>query len=539
MKKNIFIGGAWPYGNYNLHIGHIAALLPGDVIARYYRANGDNVIYVSGTDSHGTPITERAKKEGKTPQEIAEYYHEQDVNTFNNYNFSYDLYTSTMTKDHEEKVQKYFKELYDNGYLVEKEEEQDYCETCKEFLSDREIIGECPHCGGESTGDQCEVCHSSLNSSEVLNKHCKTCGNPTTLKKNKHLYFTLPKFTDQIQKLLDDNKENWRKNAVGETQKFIDMGLIDRTATRQLEWGIPVPINGYEDKRIYVWIEAVCGYLTAGSKVAEERGIDFDEFLGRDNPNTRSYYVHGKDNIPFHTVIYPAILCGLKSHNFQLPTHIISSEYVNLNDEKMSKSKGNLLTGDELATMYDVDTIRYFIIANSPEQKDINFTINDLEQTHNKFLVGVLGNFINRNLSFINKKNDGIIKEGHIDEEIKELTHKTYKEVGELLEKGELRGAIATVMEYVTKGNKYYDEKTPWILVKEDIDKFNDVTYTCTYMIANIKNLLSPFIPTTAEKIKNMLDLDEIKWSEEEIKGDIKIQNADLLFQRIDNKEKI
>ena len=536
MKKNIFIGGAWPYGNYNLHIGHIAALLPGDVIARYYRANGDNVIYVSGTDSHGTPITERAKKEGKTPKEIAEYYHNQDVNTFNNYRFSYDLYTSTMTEDHEKKVQNYFKELYDNGYLYEKEEEQDYCEHCKEFLSDREIVGECPHCGGESTGDQCEVCLSSLNSSEVLNKHCKTCGNPTTLKMNKHLYFKLPAFTEQIQKLLDDNKDNWRKNAVGETQKFIDMGLIDRTATRQLEWGIPVPVEGYEDKRIYVWIEAVCGYLTAGSKVAEERGIDFDEFLGRDNPNTRSYYVHGKDNIPFHTVIYPALLCGLTSHNYQLPTHIISSNYVNLNDEKMSKSKGNLLTGDELLDMYDVDTIRYFIIANSPEQKDINFTINDLEQTHNKFLVGVLGNFINRNLSFINKKNNGLIVEGKIDEDIKELTKKTYKEAGEQLEKGELRSAISTVMDYVISGNKYYDENTPWILVKEDIEKFNDVTYTCTYMIANIKNLLSPFLPDTSEKIKNMLDLDEIKWEEEVPSGDIKIKSVDLLFQRIDHK---
>ncbi len=219
-KRDILIGGAWPYANYYLHIGHFAALLPGDVLAKYFRGKGDNVMYVSGSDCHGTPITERAKKENKTPKEIAEYYHNEFVKSFTNAGFEYDLYSATMYDHHKEFVMDFFKKMMDNGYIYEKEELQDYCENCKTFLSDREIIGTCPRCGGESTGDQCDVCGSSLNSTEVLNKHCKACGNETTLKKNKHLYFKLPAFQKELQKLIDDNKNRWRKNAVGEAQNL-------------------------------------------------------------------------------------------------------------------------------------------------------------------------------------------------------------------------------------------------------------------------------------------------------------------------------
>lgn len=538
MKKNIFIGGAWPYANYQLHIGHIAALLPGDVIARYYRGHGDEVIYVSGTDTHGTPITERAKKEGKTPKEIAEFYHEKDVNTFSKYNFTYDLYTSTMTEEHSKMVQDYFMDLVHNGYIYEKEELQDFCDFCDTYLSDREIVGKCPHCGGESTGDQCEVCLTALNSNEVLDKHCKTCGSPTVQKPNKHLYFKLSEFSEKIAELIKNNSSLWRNNAVGETKKFIDMGLKDRCTTRQLDWGIDVPIEGYEDKKIYVWIEAVLGYLTAGRQVAEKLGINFEEFLSKDNDLLESYYIHGKDNIPFHTVIYPALLEGI-GHNYQLPKHIVSSNYVNLNDQKISKSKGNVVTADELVQKYEVDTVRYYLIANGPEQRDVSFSSEDLEQTHNKFLVGILSNFVNRNISFISKKFDGIIKAGNIDPNIKELTEKVYQLVGDLIEKGELKAALGFVMDYISSGNRYYDGKQPWILVKNDINEFNDVTYTCAYMIANISNLISPFMPETSQKIKTMLSLPEFKWESIEISGDYKIENKDMLFSRIEGQNNL
>ena len=536
MKRDILIGGAWPYANYYLHVGHLAALLPGDVIAKYYRMCGDNVIYVSGSDCHGTPITERAKKEGTTPKAIATFYHEEFVKTFNNIGFNYDLYTATMTDYHKKYVQNAFLQMINNGYIYEKEIEQDYCDTCNKFVSDREIVGTCPNCGGESTGDQCDNCLASLDPSQVLNKHCKTCGSSLTTKINKHLYFKLPEFKEELQKLLDKNKDKWRKNAIGETQKYID-SLVERATTRELDWGVEVPVKGYENKRIYVWIEAVLGYLSTADKVLRERGQNPDEVLSDNNQNLRVYMVHGKDNIPFHTTIFPALELAI-GDNYRLPDYIISSAYVNLNNEKMSKSKGNLISVNELLELFNKDTLRFYFIFNGPEVKDISCSIEEMITVHNKFLVGTLGNFINRNFSFINKKFEGIITEGKVDSKIKETTLNTYKEVGELIEKGELKSALSKIMDYISLGNKYYDENTPWIKVKENIAEFNDITYTCTYMIVNIANLIRPFLSETSDKILNMLDISkESNWQEKELTGNIKIVNNELLFNRIDDEE--
>lgn len=532
MKRNILIGGAWPYANNSLHIGHLAALLPGDVLARYFRGCGDEVIYVSGSDSHGTPITQRAKQEGVNPQDIASKYHEEFSKNFKDLDFSYDLYTATFTSYHKEKVKEYFKKIYDNGYLFEQEEDQDYCLNCQTFLSDREIIGVCPHCGGEAKGDQCEDCLTSLETCEIKDKHCKNCGSETVLRKNKHLYFKLPSFADKLSEFVDTNSSNWRKNAINESKKYLAQGLPDRAATRQLTWGVEVPIEGYEDKRIYVWIEAVLGYLTACQKVCEERNIDFSTFIKKSD-HFKSYYVHGKDNIPFHTIIFPALLMAIDPE-IGLPDEIISSEYMNMNDEKMSKSKGNMITIQDLLDEFSKDSIRYYMLANGPEKKDANFNKDDFIQTHNKFLVGVLGNFVNRNLSFVCKKLDSIVKEGTIDPEIQKVTKDLYQEMGFLIEKGELKAALEKGMEYVILGNKYYDEQTPWIKVKEDINAFYDVTYTCVYMMANIANLLYPFIPSTCLKIKQMLSLKPYKWEEEILKGNIKIEDLQILFTRLE-----
>ena len=517
-KRDIFIGGAWPYANYFLHVGHLAALLPGDLLAKYYRGKGDNVIYVSGSDCHGTPITERAKKEGIEPYQIAEYYHTEFAKTFDRLGFEYDEYSTTMSEHHKEYVKEKFKKMIENGYIYEKEVEQDYCDECKTFLSDREIEGICPHCGGKSTGDQCDKCGASLDSTEVLDKHCKKCHSKTILKNNKHLYF-------KLQELINKNKLTWRKNALGEAQKYIDMGLVDRAATRQLDWGVEVPVEGYEDKRIYVWIEAVLGYLSVGEEVAKSRGIDFDKFLSDDNANLKTYYVHGKDNIPFHTTIYPALLLSLKE-NYRLPDYIVSSAYVNLNNEKMSKSKGNLITANELLDMFESDTLRFYFSFKGPETNDMNCSIDDIIQTHNKFLVGMLGNFVNRNLSFIKKKFDGNITEGTIDEKIKEATNKTYHLAGEYFEKGEIKNAVTSIMEYVNLANKYYDSREPWKQVKENISDFNDTTYTCLYMIANLSNLIEPVLPNASTKIKRMLNLNPYKWEEEMISGDYKLTDV-------------
>lgn len=536
-KRDIFIGGAWPYANYYLHVGHLAALLPGDILAKYFRGKGDNVIYVSGSDCHGTPITERAKKENVSPKEIATHYHNEFLKTFSNLGFEYDKYSSTMSEYHIKFVEEQFKRMFDNGFIYEKDEFQDFCVQCNAFLSDREIIGECPHCHGKSTGDQCEVCGDSLDSSEVLDKQCKKCGAQTITKLNKHLYFKLSAFEQDLQKLINDNKMRWRKNALGEAQKYIYMGLIDRAATRQLEWGVPVPIQGYENKRIYVWIEAVLGYLSVGREVAENRGIDFDKFMSKENINLITYYVHGKDNIPFHTTIYPALLLAIKN-NYRLPDYIVSSAYVNLNNEKMSKSKGNLITVNELLEMFESDTLRFYFSFKGPETNDSNCSLDDIVQTHNKFLVGMLGNFVNRNLSFITKKFDGEIREANIDESIRSATQNYYNIIGEYFEKGEIRSGVTQIFEYIALANKYYDSKQPWIQVKNDIDAFNDTTYTCTYIIANISNLIAPILPNASLKIKEILNLPKYKWEEIIIKGNYKVENLQVLYNKIDEDKK-
>ena len=532
-KRDIFIGGAWPYANYYLHVGHLAALLPGDILAKYFRENGDEVIYVSGSDCHGTPITERARKEGVEPSEIATFYHNEFVKTFINVGFEYDEYSSTMSEHHKLYVMEQFKRMMENGYIYEKEDVQDYCEKCNNFLSDREIIGTCPYCGGKSTGDQCEQCNHSLNSTEVLDKHCIKCGELTTNRLNKHLYFALTKFEDVLQDLINKNKDKWRKNAVGEAQKYIDMGLVDRAATRQIEWGVPVPVHGYDDKRIYVWIEAVLGYLSVGSKVATERGIDFDKFMSNDNENLKTYYVHGKDNIPFHAIIFPALISAIKN-NYRLPDYIVSSAYVNLNNEKMSKSKGNLITVNELLDKFDSDTIRFYFAFKGPETNDVSCSIDDIAQTHNKFLVGMLGNFVNRNLSFIVKKFDGFIKKDDVDENIKNETINAYKVIGDSFEKGEIRNATIKIIEYISLANKYYDSKEPWVQVKENIDEFNKTTYTCVYMMANMANMIYPILPNGSEKIRKILNIQDFEWKEQIINGDLKIENLKLLYDRIE-----
>ncbi len=511
----------------------MAALIPGDVLARYHRLAGNNVIYVSGTDCHGTPITLRAKKEGREPSEIAEFYHNEFAKSFAGLDFSYDLYSKTSSDFHKQEVQKFILKLLENGFIFEKEEPQDFCPTCNTFLSDREILGTCPVCGKEARGDQCDHCLTSLEPSSLTNKHCATCNGALMIKLNKHLYFKLSAFQHQLENYVHQNKDVWRTNAYNESIKYLEMGLIDRAATRQLNWGINTPVKGYEDKKIYVWIEAVMGYLTAGMQVANEKGWNFNNFL-TDHSGLTSYYVHGKDNIPFHTIIFPALLLGMEP-NWQLPKVIVSSEYINQNDEKMSKSKGNLVTVNDLLAKFNKDTVRFFFLFNNPEKKDSNFTLTDLILQHNKYLVGVIGNFINRNISYINKKFDGIIKEATVLSEVMDETKAAYEETAVFIEKGEVRAALTRVVDYAQFANKFYDTKQPWVQAHQDLDGFYDTTYSCAYIIANLSKLLLPFIPTSANNIAKVFGIENNHlWEPVSIHGDLKVLSSELLFTRLD-----
>ena len=528
MSKNILIGGAWPYANNSLHLGHLAGLISGDILARYHRINGDNVLYVSGTDCHGTPITERAKKEGRTAKEIAEQYHEEFVKTFNAMNFSYDLYSKTETEYHAKKVQEIFKKLYDNGYIYEKIEPQAYCEKCNKFLQDREIQITCPECGETTKADQCDNCGHTPSVEELKDGVCLVCGSKAIEKNNKNLYFALSKFQDIIQANTDKCKQFWRVNARNETEKYLKQGLKDRAVTRDLDWGIEIPLPGYESKRMYVWIEAVLGYLTDTMKLAEEKGFSWEDFW-KEGHNNKIYMCHGKDNIVFHSIIFNGLLAGLED-NFHLVDVIVSTEYLNINDEKISKSKGNGITALEMLEKYNTDSLRFHIINNGPEKKDTNFTIEEFERTHNNEILNKFGNLVNRTLRF---KELTQIPNGKLDDQAKVEIEKTYKQVSNLIENLEFRAATQKVMELVEYANKFYDESKPWIQKKEDIEGFNNTIYTCAVIIANLSNLFEPFMPKACEKIREYLKISKPQWKFTTIEDNIKLENIEPLFNRI------
>lgn len=524
--RNILIGGAWPYANSSLHLGHLAALLPGDVLARYYRENKDNVIYISGTDCHGTPITQRARKEKRTAKEIADVYDKEFFKTFRDMGFSYDLYGKTEDEYHKNSVQRMLKKMYDNGFVYEKEDMQPFCEYCNRFLADRELKLTCPSCGAESKGDQCDCGHIPTEE-DLDGAVCMECGKIVHLRKNKNLYLALSKLQPQIEQYFLQNSYKWRLNSRKETEKYLKKGLKDRAVTRNLDWGVDVPIKGYEDKKMYVWIEAVLGYVTMAQKYCEENGIDYKEFWKNDE--SLIYMVHGKDNITFHSIILPSLLLAMED-NYKLPDMMVSSEYLNINSEKISKSKGNGITINDMIKNYNPDTLRYFLMANGPERKDSNFSIEDYITIHNSEITNKYGNLVNRTLNF---KDLEYIPKGNMDKEISESIEKAYKEVGGYIERAEFKKATLEIINLVEKGNKYYDERKPWEQKRKDMVAFNDTIYTCVNLIANLSNLYEPFMPDSSAKIREYLGIKTATWQKIIIEPNTKIANVQPLFTRI------
>ena len=511
---NILVGISWPFANGRLHIGHIASSLSGDVIARYYRLKGDNVILVSGSDCHGTPIDVRALKENKTQQEIVDYYDSKFRDDFKRLGFSFDLFYRTDDIEHKNFVKEQFKKYYKNNYLYEKEEKQLYCEHCNLFLADRYIKGICPHCGNTIDGDECDKCNSIINVSDIKETRCAICGNKTSLKSTKNLYFALSKFTKELNVLVTTHESLWRNNAVLFTKRYLNEGIPDRVASRSLKWGIDIPIKGYEDKKIYGWFENVWGYVSACKKYCELNNLNYEDYW-KENKNNKIYLIHAKDNIPFHTIIFPALLLGTHE-NYKLPDYIISDEFLTVDGSKMSKSKGNYIAAYELLDKYDSDIIRYYFILNDPSKKDLNFTFESFNQAQSE-LIGKWGNFVNRNLAFIKKSFNGKLETSKIDENIKNELIKAYIEVGRYIESGNTKEALDYIVGCVNIANKYFDSLKPWILYKEDINKCNEVLFNCCNIILNINTLLKPFIPNSCEKVNNFINIDNQKWEYKEL----------------------
>jgi methionyl-tRNA synthetase len=525
---SIFIGGAWPYANGSLHLGRTASLLPGDLLARYFRLKGEDVLYVSGSDCHGTPISIQANQESVSPQEIADRYHHEFEDSFRKLGFSYDIYTRTDEPFHHEVVKQLFLKLMENGYLYTKAVEQTYCLECVRFLPDRYVEGVCPHCGQQARGDQCDSCSSLLDPEELLNKQCKLCQSRPVTRFTDHYFLALSKFQAELAHYVDQ-ASGWRSNAVHLTRRYLKEGLHDRAATRDLPWGVDVPIEGFEGKKIYVWIEAVSGYLSASMKWASDNNTKWEPYWLEP---TTAYYVHGKDNIPFHTLILPAILLG--SGNLHLPDKIISGEYLTLEGKKFSTSRNWAVWVPDMLEHYHPDSVRYYLIMNGPENRDTDFSWREFIYSHNGELLGAFGNFVNRNLKFISKSFEGLVPSAPMDNTMKEKLIELYDLVGNRIETGKFKEAFEAIFAFIRSSNKFFDERKPWVEIKDNPEGCGETLFTCVQIIANLSNLLSPFLPFSCEKMRTFLSISQPSWEYIEVPPLQELQSPEILFERID-----
>ena len=536
MKRNVFIGSAWPYVNGELHLGHIAALVPADFLARYHRLKGDNVLWTSGSDCHGTPITERARLEHCSPREIAERYHEHVVETFEKLGFSYSLYWATMEPNHAAGVQASFLELWEKGLIIENDFSLAHCDACKDNRADREINGECPVCHDKrARGDQCDACGRTSNPNELVNPTCAACGKTVSFTNTRELFLNLPKLAPELKAWVNA-QTHWRENAKQLTKGWLEKGLEPRCITRDIEWGIPVPLAGWEHRRIYVWFEAVHGYLTASKEWAERSGKpDAWKPFWEAQGNVLAYYVIGKDNIPFHTLIWPFMLMG---RDLALPWHIVSSEYLGLEGKQFSTSRNWAIWAPDFLSRYEPDLIRYYLTINGPEKNDTDFTWEQFVSRVNGELIDNYGNLVHRVLSFIENKFGGEIPEDREyrdrDRELMDFTQHTFNKVGTLIEQTEFRQAMEAILSLVQATNRYVQSEEPWKTLKIEPSRAKTVLRVALSVIESLSILTEPFLPFQAEKLRVMLDVTTVNGWAPPIRFENRLGTVTPLFKKLD-----
>lgn len=540
-NRKILIGAAWPYANGSLHLGHAAALVGSDILARYFRLNGDSVLFVSGSDCHGTPIALEADRLGINPLEIANKYHKEFTETLiNGLSFSYDIYTKTTTENHQQVVQEIFLKLYKKGLIYKKTEELPYCGTCNRFLPDRYIEGECPICHfSPARGDQCDGCGNLMSTKQLIDPKCKICGNTPVWKESEHFFLKITALQEQLKKWVKKS-DGWRLNAKNFTTELLNQGFNDRAITRDTEWGIPVPLDGYDNKRIYVWFDAVCGYLSASKEWANIIGEDdrWKDFWCNDK--AIHYYVHGKDNIPFHTIIWPAIL--FVTEELHLPDRIISSEYLTLEKKQFSKSRHWAVWLPDFLEKFNFETLRYYLVANGSETSDADFSWKEFASRTNKELIGTFGNFIYRTNSFINKNfPEGINFPEKLDETSSnfiKLSEDTFKLASSAIEAGRFREALRAIFKLTEEGNRYFNDTAPWKSIKIDRKKTEDSLAVSGQVIKCLAILINPFLPKSSQQICEEIgqNYSELKWSYPSF-GLLKINNPKTLYKMIDEDD--
>jgi methionyl-tRNA synthetase len=508
MSERIFIGVAWPYANGSLHLGQIAgAYLPPDIFARYHRAKGNEVLMVSGSDSHGTPVTIKAEQEGKTPEEIAAHYQQEFLQSWEGLGISFDLYTTTGTQNHAEVSQDIFLKLLHKGYLVTKTVRQAYCPNCKRFLPDRYVEGTCPHCGlPRARGDQCEACGKLLDPQDLIEPRCRTCGTAAIFRDSEQFFFRLSAFRDRLLEWVR-KQTHWRPNVLNFTTRYLEEGLIDRAITRDIDWGIPVPVPGYEQKRIYVWIEAVIGYLSATKEWARLQGDPERWRAFWQDEACRSYYFIGKDNIAFHTIIWPAMLMGYGDLN--LPYDVPANEFLTIEGRKLSTSQNWAVWLPDYLSRYDPDPLRYVLSANMPETNDTDFSWREFVRRNNDELVATYGNLAHRVLTFTYRNFEGRIPTpGPQDEScarLDALCVTALDEVGAHLARCSFRQALRRAMALAQEANRFLEEKSPWKTIGEDRQATADSLYAALKAIAALRTMLYPFLPFSSQRLHEYL----------------------------------
>ena len=546
MKKRYTITAALPYANGPIHIGHLAgAYIPADIYSRYLRSMEKDIVFICGSDEHGAAIAIRAKKEGVSPQKIIDKYHLMIKNSFSDFGISFDHYSRTSSKIHHQTASLFFKELYDKNIFIEKETEQLYDSKENQFLADRYVEGECPKCHfKEAYGDQCEKCGSTLNPIDLINPKSKLSGNKPSLKKTKHWFLPLNNFEDFLKKwFLKEKKSDWKTNVFGQVKSWINEGLKPRAITRDIDWGIPVPLKDAIGKVLYVWFDAPIGYISSTIEWAEKEKVDWKPYW--QDPNTELVHFIGKDNIVFHCIIFPSILKA--SEKYILPSNVPANEFLNLEGEKFSTSKNWAIWLDDYMKDFPEmqDTLRYVLTANAPETKDNDFTWKDFQAKNNNELVAIFGNFINRVAVLTEKYYDGLTPQiSAFNKEEENLLNEVYsypEKIGKSLEKFEFRKAVNKMIDLARIGNKYLADKEPWKIIKTpNVEKVKTIMNISIQICGILALVCEPFLPNTSKKLKEQFNISNTNWNSINKDNPIistKIKKSNLIFRKIENEE--
>lgn len=549
--KRYTITAALPYTNGPVHIGHLAGVyVPADIYARYLRLKGEDVVFVCGSDEHGVPITIKAKKEGITPQQVVDKYNEIIKNSFVDFGISFDNYSRTSAEIHHKTASDFFLKLYKAGEFIEEVTEQLYDEEANQYLADRFVIGTCPKCGNEeSYGDQCESCGTSHNATDLINPKSSITGNVPTLKETKHWFLPLDKHEAFLKNwILESHKNDWKPNVLGQVKSWIDDGLRPRAVTRDLDWGIPVPLEGADGKVLYVWFDAPIGYISATKEWAEKNNKDWEPYWKSDD--TKLVHFIGKDNIVFHCIIFPAML---KAHgDYILPENVPANEFLNLEGNKLSTSKNWAVWLHEYLLEFpnQQDVLRYALTATAPETKDTDFTWKDFQARNNNELVAIFGNFINRVVVLTNKYYEGKVPGANsltaLDSDVLNQLKEFPELISRSIERYRFREASQELMNLARLGNKYLADEEPWKVIKEDEKRVETIMHVALQIAAGLAVLSEPFLPFTSAKLKTILNMDQgdkgITWNDVSSKEELltathQINKAELLFTKIEDEE--